>query len=792
MTDFDLKYSAMRRAVMEKEFEALNDMQRQAVFKTEGPLLLLAGAGSGKTTVLINRIINILRFGRAYECDEAPSWAGDSDLVTLASAVDDAEKLPSGILERLCAVDPPRPWEIIAITFTNKAAGELRARLDVACGPTAQDIWAHTFHTACLRILRPNMSLLGYDKNFTIYDEDDKRKVLVSVIRDLGFDEKKFEPKGVSSEISRAKDNLLTPADYFDENKNDYYRKTVASFYKEYQKRMLAYNVLDFDDIICKTVELLQSNPSVLEYYQNKFKYVLIDEYQDTNHAQYVLCSLLAGKWKNFCVVGDDDQSIYKFRGATIANIMEFEDTYPDCQIIRLEQNYRSTSNILDAANGLIANNQGRKGKNLWTDSASGSKLHLFEGSTQDEESQYIARCIHKGYSNGDKLKSFTVLYRNHALSNNIETAFKRSGIPYRIVSGLRFFDRAEIKDMLAYLWVVSSPQDTVRLTRIINNPPRKIGAKSVESILALAEQSNTYAFGIAEHAGEYAELSRASDAILRFTSMINALRDKRDKLTLIELYDELLDKSGYLAALQADNSIESQGRIDNILELKSNIAEYVQRTEQPSLEGILEEISLLADVDRYDTEADAVTMMTMHSAKGLEFDTVFICGAEEGLFPSYRSMESDEEIEEERRLCYVAITRAKKELHITCAKRRMLYGQTSFAKPSRFIGEIPHQLIEKHSDSVPHAHQQGSPPKKIGQKPASNTVWQYSRASQPDGSRQKAFTPGERIIHKAFGMGTVKAATPMGGDVLLEIAFDDGATKLMMSKTASQFISRL
>jgi len=807
MDDFDIRYTALRRAVIENCFEKLNDMQRQAVLKTEGPLLLLAGAGSGKTTVLINRIINLLRFGSGYEAELAPEWAGDSDLMTLACAVDDPESVSPEEIERLCAVDPPKPWEIIAITFTNKAAGELKARLEVACGEQGRDIWAHTFHTACTRILRRYIERLGYGSNFTIYDEDDKKRMMVSIIRDFGFDEKRFDPKGVMSAISRAKDNLIMPEEFAAQAGEDYYKKTVARIYAEYQKRCRKASALDFDDIICKTVELLQTEDDVREYYQRKFRYVLVDEYQDTNHAQYVLCSLLAGGWRNFCVVGDDDQSIYKFRGATIENILDFEHQYPDAHTIRLEQNYRSTGNILDAANHVIARNRGRKGKTLWTDSGAGDKIRLYQAENQDEEANYIAKTIAKAYGEGGKLKDFTVLYRNNALSNFLQTCFVRSGIPFAVVRGRSFLDSLEIRDMRAYLEVIHNPGDSVRLHRIINNPPRKIGAKTLENVAAIAAQEGDTEFAVICRADKYPDLSRGSAALLRFGEMISKLREQKDQIPLVELYDQMLELSGYRLHLEAQGTDEARGRLENIQELKSNIVDYQKRCEEegehPTLEGFLEELSLISDVDKYDENADVVTMMTMHSAKGLEFPKVFIVGAEEGLFPSYRSMESEEEMEEERRLCYVALTRAKRELYITCSKRRMLYGQTMYGKPSRFIEEIPADLMEEvevrpqrpvygqqggnswqRGGTV--SWQQGSapPPRK---RPAAPSP---SFASAPSAAPQ--FRVGMTVKHKVFGVGVVQEVTPMGGDMLLNIRFEKVGDKLMMAKATAKFMQIL
>ena len=792
MDDFDLRYAALRRTVIENAFAQLNDKQREAVLKTEGPLLLLAGAGSGKTTVLINRIINLLRFGCGSESTLAPDWAGDEELTLLAREAAEPGCLPEGEVDRLCAVDPPKPWEILAITFTNKAAGELRTRLEVACGDAGRDVWAHTFHTACTRILRRYIPRLGYESGFTIYDEDDKKRLITAVIKDLGFDEKRFDPRGVMSAISRAKDQLLTPEDVAGQAGSDLYQKNVARIYHEYQKRCRAASALDFDDIICRTVELLQTQDDVREYYQHKFRYVLVDEYQDTNHAQYVLCSLLSGGWRNLCVVGDDDQSIYKFRGASIANILEFERQFPDAVTIRLEQNYRSTGSILDAANHVIACNQGRKGKTLWTEKEKGAPITVYQADTQEDEALFIASAILEGQAKGEHLRDYTILYRNNALSNFLQTCFVRQGIPFAVVRGRSFLDSQEIRDMRAYLEVIHNPADGIRLRRIVNNPPRKIGAKTLDTVEELAAGEGTSAFAVMTRAAEYPALSRASAALLRFADMIADLGEKARTLPLDEVYDALLEQSGYRLALEMQGSEEAQGRLDNIRELKSSILDYMKRTAElggePSLEGFLEELSLISDVDKYDENADVVTMMTMHSAKGLEFPHVFLCGVEEGLFPSYRSMDSQEEMEEERRLCYVAMTRAKETLTITCAQRRMLYGQTSYARPSRFIAEIPAELVREAGHKLRREERSPRPDRSWERAPVrpprtAPAVYAPQSAPLPD------FRPGMHIRHKAFGPGKIVEVTPMGGDMLLRIQFEEAGEKLMMAKTAMRFM---
>ena len=792
MDDFDLRYAALRRTVIENAFAQLNDKQREAVLKTEGPLLLLAGAGSGKTTVLINRIINLLRFGCGSESTLAPDWAGDEELTLLAREAAEPGCLPEGEVDRLCAVDPPKPWEILAITFTNKAAGELRTRLEVACGDAGRDVWAHTFHTACTRILRRYIPRLGYESGFTIYDEDDKKRLITAVIKDLGFDEKRFDPRGVMSAISRAKDQLLTPEDVAGQAGSDLYQKNVARIYHEYQKRCRAASALDFDDIICRTVELLQTQDDVREYYQHKFRYVLVDEYQDTNHAQYMLCSLLSGGWRNLCVVGDDDQSIYKFRGASIANILEFERQFPDAVTIRLEQNYRSTGSILDAANHVIACNQGRKGKTLWTEKEKGAPITVYQADTQEDEALFIASAILEGQAKGEHLRDYTILYRNNALSNFLQTCFVRQGIPFAVVRGRSFLDSQEIRDMRAYLEVIHNPADGIRLRRIVNNPPRKIGAKTLDTVEELAAGEGTSAFAVMTRAAEYPALSRASAALLRFADMIADLGEKARTLPLDEVYDALLEQSGYRLALEMQGSEEAQGRLDNIRELKSSILDYMKRTAElggePSLEGFLEELSLISDVDKYDENADVVTMMTMHSAKGLEFPHVFLCGVEEGLFPSYRSMDSQEEMEEERRLCYVAMTRAKETLTITCAQRRMLYGQTSYARPSRFIAEIPAELVREAGHKLRREERSPRPDRSWERAPV-RPPRTAPAAYAPQSAPLPDFRPGMHIRHKAFGPGKIVEVTPMGGDMLLRIQFEEAGEKLMMAKTAMRFM---
>lgn len=795
-TKFDVKYAAVRHAVIEQTFGSLNDRQREAVFHTEGPLLVLAGAGSGKTTVLIQRIINILRFGRGYQDEYATPGATEDDLAFLAGYLVEPREEDRVRAERLCAVFPAKPWEVIAITFTNKAARELQDRLTRAIGEQdAGALWAHTFHTACLRILRRDIERLGYDSNFTIYDTDDQKRVLSDILKRLNLDEKVFDQKQVANMISRAKDSLQTPAQYTMQAGSDFFASKVAEIYTLYEKELRGANALDFDDIIMKTVKLLRENEDLLSYYQSKFRYVLVDEYQDTNHAQYVLTSLLAGGHENICVVGDDDQSIYKFRGATITNILEFEKQYQNATTIRLEENYRSTSTILNAANELIRNNAQRKGKELWTCAGDGAKIRLHRSDTQEGEAAYIAECILDGISKGKKWSDYAILYRNNVLSNNIEGAFRRNSIPYRIYRGRDFFSRAEIRDMFAYLWVIENPTDTLRLKRIINVPARKIGDRSVEVAEDVAVEAKKDLYTVVRHASEYPALSRGATAMEKFGKMMDDLRAMREHLSLSELYDEMLSRTGYLDALQAKSDMESRSRAENIMELKSNIVDYEEKNEEPSLGGFLEAMALYTDADHTDENEDAVFMMTMHSAKGLEFPTVFLAGLEDGIFPSFRSHESEDDLEEERRLCYVAVTRAKEQLYITCAERRMMYGQTRYSMPSRFVQEIPEQYLDSNITGRQMRAAAERDETAAGSKSSvfrSNDTYRATvlqkDAAPSDAPSLKA---GDLVMHKAFGEGMVTSIKPMGGDQLLEIAFG-GGTKRLLAKSAMQFMTKL
>ena len=818
----ELEFCRLRREAIAQEHRDLNPEQRKAVLATEGPLLLLAGAGSGKTTVLIHRVANLIRYGRGSDCLEVPQWVTEDDLAFLEDYA--AHPTREGRLRagRLCAVEPAAPWSIIAITFTNKAAGELKDRLENMLGPAARDVWASTFHSACVRILRRDIEKLGFPSSFTIYDTDDSLRVMKDCVRELNFDDKQFPPRSVLGTVSRAKDKLQLARDFTEEadRAGDHRLQKIARLYTEYEKRLWEAGALDFDDIILHTVRLLQEHGDVLDYYQKKFRYVLIDEYQDTNNLQYLLSSLLAGGRENICVVGDDDQSIYRFRGATIENILSFEDQYKGCRTIRLEQNYRSTKNILDAANAVIRHNQGRKGKELWTAGREGEKVQLYTAMNENDEARFVADKLMEDYHNGVKWNTHAVLYRMNAQSNQLEVAFKRSGIPYKVIGGTRFFDRAEVKDMLAYLCAVQNHGDDLRLSRIINNPPRGIGAATVERARAIAAREDLSLWEVVSHAGDYPELQKAAGRLGQFTALMEELTALSRTMDLENFYEEAVARTGYAAMLQAKNDVESRTRLENVRELLTSIKGYVESgTEEPSLAGFLDEIALYTDLDSHDPDEDAVVMMTMHSAKGLEFPTVFVVGMEEGIFPGIRAIGEAEEMEEERRLCYVALTRAKERLYLTCASQRMLFGRTSNNRPSRFAGEIPGELLDQSGRSYLDPAPAGDGwEDEFDQTPQVSTCREPYRPAYGGGERRGTYTPprpaksavqpafqsagsgpalpeyqkGDMLEHKAFGRGMVTSTQKVGGDTLLEIAFDGVGTKRLMLKFTAQLMKKI
>ena len=725
-------------------------MQQQAVFSTEGPLLILAGAGSGKTTVLVNRIAYILQ----------------SDLC--------------------------RPWNILAITFTNKAAGELKERICNAVPEGGADIWAATFHSTCARILRRYGDRLGYSSHFTVYATDDQKKLCKDIVKQLHIDEKQLPVKNILSEISKAKDKMITPQEMLKNAEYDYRKVSIAKVYEVYQSRLKTADAMDFDDLLCKTVELFEQEPEILGYYQNQFKYIMVDEYQDTNKVQYRFISMLAEKYGNICVVGDDDQSIYKFRGATIENILSFENTFKGAKIIRLEQNYRSTQNILDAANSVISNNTVRKVKTLWTENPKGDKIELHTAEDERDEARFIAKTIMDGVADGRKYSDFAILYRTNAQSNAVEQALSRSGIPHRIIGGHRFYDREEIRDMIAYLQVINNPHDDVRLSRIINVPKRAIGARTVSVAADIAAGLGESIYSVIKDADSYPQLSRAASKLKVFVNLIDGLieAEQSGDYSLAELYNLILEHTNYENYLRTEKE-NADVRIENIEELSSNIIKFEEDyDEEADLSSFLEEISLMTDIDNYDADADTCVMMTLHSAKGLEFPVVFITGMEDGLFPSIASMMNPEEINEERRLAYVGITRAKQKLYLTKTKSRMLFGSTTYNKESRFVSEIPDNLLDKTGEerNAPSFASGFGAGKAAGSVSISADNRKHGYAGKI-GAYQKppiksgvTYNVGDTVLHKIFGKGLIMTATKMGNDTLLEIAFDKAGTKKLMA----------
>lgn len=736
----------MVQSELKKQFSHMNNMQQQAVFCTEGPLLILAGAGSGKTTVLVNRIAYILQ-------------------------------------SELC-----KPWQILAITFTNKAAGELKERICNAVPEGGSDIWAATFHSTCARILRRYGDRIGFTSHFTVYGTDDQKKLVKDILKQLNYDEKMLPVKRVLNEISKAKDEMLTPQEMLKRAGYDNLKQSVAKVYEIYQSRLKTADAMDFDDMLCKTVELFQKCPDILEFYQNQFKYIMVDEYQDTNKVQYKFVSMLAAKYGNICVVGDDDQSIYKFRGATIENILSFENTFKGAKMIRLEQNYRSTQNILNAANGVISNNTMRKGKTLWTENAVGDKIEVHTSDSERDEAQFIAKTILDGVADGRKFSDFAILYRMNAQSNSIEQALSRSGIPHRVIGGRRFYDREEIRDMVAYLQVINNPHDDVRLGRIINVPKRGIGATTLEKASEIAAGLGESIYSVIKDADVYPQLSRAATKLKSFVALIDGLMEAEQSgdYSLAELYNLILEHTDYEKYLKTEKD-NPDVRIENIEELSSNIIKFEEDyAEEASLSNFLEEISLQTDIDNYDAEADSSVMMTLHSAKGLEFPVVFIAGLEEGVFPSIATMMNPDELNEERRLAYVGITRAKEKLYITKAKSRMLMGHTSYNKVSRFVNEIPPELLnytgEKKTFASTNGFSASSSHISIGAGSKFTSNKSFNTFTKPAVKSGTVYKKGDCVFHKVFGKGMIMKTEKMGNDTMLEVAFDKAGTKTLMA----------
>ena len=821
MTDLERRFIQARHDAIATEYSNLNPCQRQGVLATEGPLLLLAGAGSGKTTVLIHRVANLLRFGRGSDTDEIPVPISEDEVQFLEqyAAAPDAAQRP--LMEYLCAVEPARPWEVLAITFTNKAANELKERLGRMLGEeVAADVWASTFHSACVRILRRDIDRLGFDRSFTIYDSDDSKRVIKDIIKELELEEKSFPPREVQTIISRAKNDMQTPEDFAEQGKaiNDWRKIRMGKVYSLYNRKLRDANALDFDDLLWHTVRLLETAGDVREYYQRKFRYILIDEYQDTNALQYHLAALLTNQEKNICVVGDDDQSIYRFRGADITNILSFERQFKGARVIRLEQNYRSTQNILDAANAVIRHNQGRKGKTLWTENGRGELVTVKTTYNESDEANFVLGQIMMYYRRGGNWGDCAVLYRTNAQSNAMEYACKRNGVPYKIYGGLKFFDRAEVKDMLAYLCVINNPTDDLRLRRIINVPARKIGATTVDKAQLIAARYGLTLYDVLCRAEEFPELKSSAARLKPFTDMIEEMRRRLPDCPLPEFYDYVCERSGYAPALREKDDVESRGRLENVQELKSSILTYLENAEgtEPSLSGFLDEIALYTDLDSRADGDNCVTMMTMHAAKGLEFPQVFVVGMEEGLFPGNRAMGDGAEMEEERRLCYVAMTRAREKLTLTNARQRTLYGRTTPCMPSRFLNEIPEENMEWLSKPQPRSEsweerdsdygdrgygsyggygQRSAAPVVTRREPAEPKAGALRSAAGASKAAPKAAAPrmqiqaGETVEHDAFGRGLVLSVRAMGGDALVEVAFDSVGTKKLMLKMAAQHL---
>ena len=784
---------ALRRAVLEKDFARMNDRQKQAVFTVNGPLLILAGAGSGKTTVLINRIANILRYGDAYNSTYLRDDLDENDIAACKAYVENGTPLTTETQEHL-SVSACAPWRIMAITFTNKAAGELKDRLCAMLGETANDIWASTFHSTCARILRRDGERIGYSSHFTVYDTDDQRRLMKSILKELDISEKNITPKSILNEISRAKDSLISPAEYALTVGDDFRLKIISRAYTTYQKRLEDADAMDFDDLINKVVELFKKCPDVLEYYQNRFRYLMVDEYQDTNHAQYTFVRMLAEKSGNLCVVGDDDQSIYKFRGATIENILSFENTFQNATVIRLEQNYRSTQNILDAANAVIEHNTERKGKTLWTQNGTGAMIHLHTAENETDESERITKIILDGVAAGRKFSDYAVLYRMNSQSLTFERNFAKSGVPHRIIGGTRFYERREIRKMIAYLSVINNPSDEMRLRRIINTPKRSIGDRSVEVAAQIGQQTGETLFEVVSHAKDYPALSRAANKMTLFAAQMQGLIELNndEKVTLGELYDELVERIDYLSFLKTDDPESAEDRAANVQELASNLRRFEEENPEGTLSDFLEEVSLITDIDNYDNNADSVVLMTVHSAKGLEFPVVFLPGMEENIFPGMASVYVPSEVEEERRLAYVAITRAKEELYIFHAESRMIFGMTNRNRVSRFVEEIPETLVE-HTRSRDYSARPVSMPsfggaKPFGEAPKTKSVAEaggFTPKPRVKPAPAGTYRVGDTVLHKAFGTGLIVSATPMANDTLLEVAFDKVGTKKLFANFA-------
>lgn len=782
MTD-DKKIISLKRQAFDLYYKFLNTSQREAVYAINGPLLVLAGAGTGKTTVLVNRVAHTVKFGNAYYSDYVPECVSEADVDTLMNMEKVHPDILLSALEKF-AVDTVPPYNILAITFTNKAAGEMKKRLTEMLGEDFSSMWVGTFHSVCARILRANADRLGYTSNFTIYDADDSKRLALECMRQLNIDEKMISVSTVLNTISRAKDNLLDALGFSAEAQSDFKNSRIAVIYELYEHKLRENNAMDFDDLIMQTVKLFREHHDVRMRYASRFRYISVDEYQDTNAAQYELVKLLSSEHFNIMAVGDDDQSIYKFRGASIKNILSFDRCFEDCRIIKLERNYRSTSNILSAANSVIRNNKSRRGKELYTESREGEKVHIKKLPTQNDEARYIVNVVRRGVEEGAKLSDYAVLYRMNAQANAIQMAFARAGIPFRVVGGRKFYDKKEIRDMLAYLTVINNPGDNLRLKRIVNEPKRKIGESTIKVLEEIAEEKQISLFEAMLRSGDTVVLSKSSAKLLKFTSLILELRSIVNTVPLAELMDRLLDLSGYRQMLLESDDEDDQERLENIEELKSSMVQYELSVDDSSLEGFLQSVSLITDVDNYDENANAVVMMTIHSAKGLEFPTVFLPGMEEGVFPGMQSLNDPAELEEERRLAYVAMTRAKDTLYLIHTTERMLYGRTSYNPVSVFVTEI--------DPAVTDAASPVRPPQPVAQPtkrkyPLSHETMKNSDVIVNLGKTRdyEIFVINDRVKHITFGAGTITNVTEMGADIMYEIVFDVHGRKRLMATYA-------
>jgi len=786
-TELAQRFSAAKKALFHKLYGDLNDKQREAVFTVGGPLLILAGAGSGKTTVLVRRIAHIIRYGQAFEAEYLPEGTTEADAAALEAAAADESLSREEAAELLAptAWCSAAPWQIMAITFTNKAAKEMKERLARELGDEslASEIWAGTFHSTCVRILRRFGEQIGYARDFSIYDTDDTKRLIALCQKEMELDDKMFPIRATMNAISRAKDKLITPDVFETEAGSDFRLAKIAEVYRRYTEKLKEANALDFDDLIVQTVRLLRESDEAREYYQNRFRYVCVDEYQDTNKAQFELTRLLSGKYGNLMVVGDDDQSIYRFRGATIENILEFDKSFPAAKVIKLEQNYRSTQNILTAANAVIRHNFARRGKELWCDKGAGDKIRVKKLQNQNDEAKYIINKILDGVTREKrKYSEFAVLYRMNAQSNNLENYFAKSGIPYRMLGGVRFYERKEIKDLIAYLCILKNQSDTVRLRRIINEPKRKIGETTIDAVFRLADALGVSPFEVMDHASEYTAIQKSAPRLADFVHMIRDLRAMSETLPVSELIKQVYQKTGYSEMLQ-NSGIEGLERIANVGELISNAVAYETDNPDASLEGFLEDVALVSDVDNYDENADAVVLMTIHSAKGLEFPIVFLPGFEDGIFPSIQAAMEPEELEEERRLAYVAITRAKERLFCVHVRERLIFGKTQFNPRSRFIDEIPSELIDLGYIPKADPEQSGRSKKPV----ISQEFFKKADLASDVGRSETAeqFEPGDRVKHYNFGEGEILSAKQMGADIMYEIMFDNVGTKKLMATYA-------